>query len=82
MAATKEPPHTTSIPHSIQYCRLKDDSFANILFTMHTHPSASLLATGDISGNINLLDSLNTNAFLFSDISLGIQRVRATSVVM
>ena len=82
MAATKEPSHTTSIPHSIQYCRLKDDdSFANILFAMHTHPSASLLATGDISGNINLLDSVKTSS-LFSDISLVIQRVHATSLVM
>ena len=84
MAATEEPP-TTSIPHSIQYCRLEDDSFANILFTMHTHPSANLLATGDITGNINLLESVDTfSLFPLSDISLGIQRVCvcATSLVM
>ena len=63
MAATEEPP-TTSIPHIIQYCRLEDDSFANILFTMHTHPSANLLATGDITGNIHLLESVDSFLFL------------------
>ena len=75
MAATEEPP-TTSTPHSIQYCRLEDDSFANILFTMHTHPSANLLATGDITGNINLLEPVDTSLlFPLSDISLGIRCV-------
>ena len=70
---------TMTSPHSIQYCEAKDDSFDNIFFAMDAHPSSSLLAVGDINGNITLLVNTYNSSRHFCDCGQYLQIVEPKS---